>query len=111
MQVPDGVVAPLRIAGIRERVSIQASQPSLINHDVDVLDEISRRRSAMAPDPIEVARLNRFDDRPEIGRSKVVDTFRVDDGSIGEDLKKHAKLAAVVGTAQGKPRQQRDRRS
>ena len=65
----------------------------------------------MASDPVEVARLNRLDDRPEIGRPKVVDPLRVNDGSIGEDLKKHAELAAVVGTAQRQPRQQRDRRS
>jgi hypothetical protein len=51
----------------------------------------------MASNSIEVARLNRLDDRPEINGPDVVNSVRVDDRAIRKDLKEHAKLAAVVG--------------
>ena len=108
VQMSNRLVASLRTAGIRERVGGQASQSSLIDDDVDVFDEIRRRCAAVAPDPVEVAGLNRVDDRPEIGRPYVVNAFRVDDGSIREDLKEHSKLATVVGTPQRKPGQTAD---
>ena len=86
----------------------QASQSALVDDDVDVFDEIRRRCAAVASDPVEVAGLNRVDDRSEIGRPYVMNAFGVDDRSIREDLKKHAKLAAVVGTPQCQPGQTAD---
>ena len=52
VELTDRLVTSLSIPGIRKRVSVQASQPSFINNDVSILNEISRGRSAMAPDPI-----------------------------------------------------------
>ena len=88
-------------------MSRQSSDAALVDHDVDVFDEIRRRRAAMASDPVEVARLNRLDDRSKIGRPNVVNSVRVDDSPISEDLKEHSKLAAVVRAPKSQPRQQR----
>ena len=52
------MVAALGIAGIRERVRRQPAESALVDHDVHILDEIGRRRAAVAPDPEQVARLD-----------------------------------------------------
>ena len=115
VQVPDRVVAALRIAGVRERMRHEPAESSLVDHDVDILDEIGRRRAAVALDAVELTRLNRLDDRLEVGRPQTVHTLGVDDGAVGEDLQEHAELAAVVGSAQRESGQDgvggRDRRA
>jgi hypothetical protein len=95
------MIAPLGIAGIRERVGHQPSESAFINDQVDILEEIGRRRAAMAPEAVQLARLDDFEDRFEVSDSHPVDPLGVDHGSVGEDLKKHTELAAVVGASQG----------
>ena len=79
----------------------QPSEPSLVNDDVHIFDEIGRRGTAMAPEPVELARLDGIDDRLQVGGPEVVDALGIDDGPIGEDLEEHPELAAVIGAAQG----------
>ena len=61
----------------------------------------------MAADAGEFAPLDQFDDRPQVGGSELVDAIGIDHGPVGEDLEEHAELAAVVGSAQGHPGQER----
>ena len=84
---------------------LQPPEPPLVNHEVDVLDEIGGRRPAVAAHPVELARLDRVDDRLEVGRPDAVDALGVDHGAVGEDLEEHAEVAAIVGTAQREPGQ------
>ena len=55
VQVPDGVVAALGIAGVRQRVRREPTQASLVDHDADVVDEISCWGPAVAVGPGQVA--------------------------------------------------------
>jgi hypothetical protein len=71
----------------------------LVDDNVHVFDKIGRGRPAVSFEPIQLTRLNRIDDRPEIGRLEVVYPLRIHDGSIGEDLEEHSELAAIVGAA------------
>lgn len=101
------MVAALRIAGIGERVRRQPAKSAIICHDMNILDEVGRRRTAMAPYPQKITRLDDINDRLEVRSADVVHTLGVNDGPVGKNLEEHPELAAIVGAAQGKSRQQR----
>ena len=107
VQVADRVVAALGVARIGERMGLQAAHATLEDDEVNVLDEVPRGCAAVAANPGEIARLDGFDDRLEVGGAEPVNSVGIDHRAVGEDLEEHAELAAVIRAAQGHSGQER----
>src|SRR4051794_9948907 len=101
MEMPDRMIAALRVAGIRERIGHQSSHSTLVDDDVHVFDEIGRGGTAVASHTGEFAGLHDIEERLELARTETMDAFGIDDGAVGEDLEEHPELGAVIGAAEG----------
>ena len=72
-----------------------------------MLHEVARGGAAVAANPGEFPTLDGFDDRLEVAGAEPVNSVGIDHRAVGEDLKEHAELAAVIRAAQGHSGQER----
>jgi len=100
VQEVNSAVAALWVAGVRERVRLKPAHATLEGDDVYIIDEVIRGTAAVAPKASDLAALESFQERPEVRGRQPVHAFRIDHGTIGEDLEDHPELGTIIGPAQ-----------